>query len=147
MWLYTRGFNKRIMNVDTGKSMKVSDIMYNNRRMIEMEKKPEVTQRNIKARKITYYILGALEIFFVFRLIFKVLGANPESMFVNIIYTLTNIFLAPFKGIFRSAVADGIETQSVLEPELLIAMATYAVLAWGVVKIIELNGRQKDDLN
>lgn len=135
------------MNVDTGKSMKVSDIMYNNRRMIEMEKKPEVTQRNIKARKITYYILGALEIFFVFRLIFKVLGANPESMFVNIIYTLTNIFLAPFKGIFRSAVADGIETQSVLEPELLIAMATYAVLAWGVVKIIELNGRQKDDLN
>ena len=41
------------MNVDTGKSMKVSDVMYNNRRIIEMEKKPEVTQRNIKSRKIT----------------------------------------------------------------------------------------------
>ena len=39
-----------------------------------MENKPTVTQRNIKARKITYYILGALETLFVFRLIFKVLG-------------------------------------------------------------------------
>ncbi|MCD4714756.1 MAG: YggT family protein [Clostridiales bacterium] len=109
-----------------------------------MERKPVATQRNIKARKITYYILGALEILFAFRLVFKVLGANPESMFVNVIYSLTNIFLAPFEGIFRMAVTDGIETQSVLEPQLLIAMASYAVLAWGIVKLIELNGRQKD---
>ncbi|MBE0450834.1 MAG: YggT family protein [Clostridia bacterium] len=109
-----------------------------------MERKPVPTQRNIKARKITYYILGALETLFAFRLIFKVLGANPESTFVNVIYSLTNIFLAPFEGIFRMAVTDGIETQSVLEPQLLIAMISYAVLAWGIVKLIELNGKQKD---
>ncbi len=46
--------------------------------------------------------------------------------------------MAPFKGIFRSAVTNGIETQAVLEPELLIAMASYAVLVWGIIKLIEL---------
>lgn len=109
-----------------------------------METKPVVTQRNIKARKITYYILGALETLFAFRLIFKVLGANPESPFVSIIYKVTEIFLAPFKGIFRLAVADGIETQAILEPQLIIGMITYAVLAWGIIKLIELGGRQRN---
>lgn len=108
-----------------------------------METKPESTQRNIKARKITYYILGVLETLFAFRLVFKVLGANPESSFVNAIYAITNIFMAPFKGIFRSAVTGGIETEAVLEPELLIAMASYAILVWGIIKIIELSGKQK----
>jgi hypothetical protein len=32
----------------------------------------------------------------------------------------------------------------VLEPELLIAMISYAVLAWGIVKLIELYGKQDD---
>lgn len=109
-----------------------------------MENKPTVTQRNIKARKITYYILGALETLFVFRLIFKVLGANPESPFVNGIYAVTGLFLAPFEGIFRAAVSDGIETQAVLEPQLIIGMVSYAVLAWGIIKLMELSGRQKN---
>lgn len=109
-----------------------------------MEQKPVITQRNIKARKVTYYILGAMETLFAFRLIFKVLGANPESPFVNVIYSITAIFLAPFKGIFRSAVTDGIETQAILEPHLIIGMVSYAVLAWGIIKLIELSGRQKN---
>lgn len=106
--------------------------------------KYEVTQGNIKARKIFYYILGVLETLFAFRLIFKILGANPESAFVNIIYDISNVFLAPFKNIFRSAVTKGIETEAVLEPELLIAMASYAILVWGIIKLIELMGKQKD---
>lgn len=106
--------------------------------------KADVTQGNIKARKITYYILGVLETLFAFRLIFKILGANPESAFVKAMYAITNIFLRPFEGIFRSAVTKGIETEAVLEPELLIAMAAYAVLAFGIIKMIELNGKQKD---
>jgi hypothetical protein len=109
--------------------------------------RPDTTQRNMKARKITYYILGVLETLFAFRLVFKILGANPESAFVNVIYSITNIFLAPFKGIFRNAVTNGIETEAILEPELLIAIASYAVLAWGVIKLIELVGNHKDANN
>ena len=77
-------------------------------------------QGNLKARKIVYYILGVLEVLFAFRLIFKLLGANPQSPFVSFIYSVSQAFLSPFSGIFRSAVTKGIETQSVLEPTTII---------------------------
>jgi hypothetical protein len=101
-------------------------------------------QGNLKNRKIIYYILGILEVLFAFRLVFKILGANPASAFVGIIYSVTNLFLTPFVGIFRGAVSKGIETQSVLEPPLIIAMIVYALLAWGIVKLIEIGSKNKD---
>lgn len=101
-------------------------------------------ERNLKTRRIIYYILGALEVFFAFRLVFKILGANPESTFVNIIYSVTNLFLAPFAGIFRMAVSKGIETESVLEPALIIAMIVYALLAWSISKFIDIINNRKN---
>lgn len=95
-------------------------------------------QGNLRIRKIVYYIFGVLEILFGFRLIFKILGANPLSTFVSIIYSVTKLFLAPFTGIFRTAVSNGIETQSVLEPTLIIAMVVYAALAWGIVQLVKI---------
>lgn len=100
--------------------------------------KVDRTEVSLKVRRVVYYILGALEVLFAFRLIFKVLGANPGSPFVSIIYAITNVFLAPFNGIFRTAVTDGIETQSVLEPSLIIAMIVYAALAWGIVRLFDI---------
>jgi len=95
-------------------------------------------ERYLRLRKIVYYILGVLEVLFVFRLVFKLLGANPESPFVAFLYTLSGVFLAPFRGIFRTAVTEGIETQSVLEPANLIAMVVYALAAYGIVRLIRL---------
>ena len=96
-------------------------------------------QGNLKARKIVYYILGVLEVLLAFRLVFKLLGANPQSPFVSFIYSVSQAFLSPFSGIFRSAVTKGLETQSVLEPTTIIAMIVYAVVAWGIVKLIEIS--------
>ncbi len=93
---------------------------------------------DIKTKRIIYYILGTLEVLLGFRLIFKVLGANTESTFVDIIYSVTNVFIAPFTGIFRTAETAGIETQSVLEPALIIAMLVYVLLAWGIVRLIDI---------
>ncbi len=97
------------------------------------------SQGNRKAGKIVYYILGVLEVLFTFRLVFKLLGANPESPFVSFIYSVSQAFLSPFSGIFRSAVTKGIETQSILEPTTIIAMIVYAVIAWGIVKLIDIS--------
>ena len=96
-------------------------------------------QGNFKARKIVYYILGVLEVLLAFRLVFKLLGANPQSPIVSFIYAISQAFLSPFSGIFRSAVTKGIEAQSVLEPTTIIAMIVYAVVAWGIVKLIEIS--------
>ncbi|MDQ7093289.1 YggT family protein [Desulfosporosinus sp. PR] len=94
---------------------------------------------HLKAKQIVYYVLGVIEVLFAFRLVFKLLGANPQSPFVSLIYSITQVFLAPFSGIFPSAVTKGLETQSVLEPSTIIAMIVYAILAWGVIKLIEIN--------
>ncbi|MGH4117366.1 YggT family protein [Clostridium sp.] len=102
------------------------------------------SEHNFKYRKIVYYILGIIEIFFAFRLIFKLLGANPGSTFVSLIYTISGAFLAPFSEIFRTAVTKGIETKSVLEPATIIAMIVYALIAYGIVKLIEIAGIHKD---
>ena len=93
---------------------------------------------NLKFRKTVYYILGILEALFCLRLIFKILGANPVNTFISIIYSITGIFLAPFSSIFRTAVTKGIETKSVLEPATLIAMIVYALIAYGIVKLVKI---------
>lgn len=95
------------------------------------------------AVRIVYYLLGILEALLGIRLILKLLGANPESAFVTFIYNVTGIFLAPFEGIFRNAVSSGIETKSVLEPGTIIAMLIYALIAWGIVKLIRIIKNRK----
>jgi len=97
-----------------------------------------------KIRKIVYYILGVIETLFVFRLIFKLLGANPESIFVSVIYTISGVILAPFTGVFRTAVTKGIETKSVLEPATIIAIIVYALIAYGIVRLVKIYWAPKD---
>ena len=92
----------------------------------------------LKLRKIVCYILGVLEALFAFRLIFKLLGANSGSSFVSLIYTITGILIAPFSGIFETAVNKVVEIKSVLEPTTIIAMIIYALIAYGVVRLIEI---------
>lgn len=89
-------------------------------------------------KSIVYYILGIIEVLLAFRLVFKLLGANPANAFVAGIYSISNLFLTPFTGIFRAATARGVETQAVLEPGTIVAMLVYALIAWGVVKLIEI---------
>ena len=94
------------------------------------------------AGKVIYYILGVLEVLFAFRFVFKILGANTESTFVSFIYSTSDLLLAPFTGIFRMAVSEGIETKSFLEPTLIIGMVVYALLAWGIVKLISISSNK-----
>lgn len=89
-----------------------------------------------RPQRIVYYVLSVLEVLLAFRLVFKLLGANPASPFVAFIYSLTQIFLYPFTGIFPTAVTKGLEAQAILEPTTIIAMIVYAVIAWGIVKLI-----------
>lgn len=100
----------------------------------EIVKKTE--EENFTARRVVYYILGILEVLLGFRLIFKLLGANPNSSFVYFIYSISQVFLVPFNAIFRSSAAQGIETKAVLEPSTIIAMIVYALFAWGIIKLI-----------
>jgi len=87
---------------------------------------------------LVYFFLGLVEILMAFRLVFKLTGASPTSGFVRTIYSLTQIFILPFIGIFRKGYTKGVETTSVLEPSTLVAMVVYALLAWGIVKFVAI---------
>ena len=97
------------------------------------------------AARLIYFLLGILEVLLAFRLIFKLAGASPGSFFVNAIYSLTGIFIMPFRGIFRQAVTTGVETTAILEPATVVAIIVYAVLAWGIVALVRIiSGERKE---
>lgn len=95
---------------------------------------------------LVYYFFGALEILLAFRLILKLAGASMASGFVKMIYGLTGIFTWPFEGIFRKAFTQGVETTSVLEPATIVALGVYAIVAWGIVKLVRISsGEQQSE--
>ena len=92
---------------------------------------------------IVYFIFGVLEVLLSFRFILKVAGANPSSGFVDFIYGLSGFFVSPFNGIFQTRVTQGSETASIFEPSTLVALIVYALVAWGIVKIIQIMSRKE----
>jgi len=86
--------------------------------------------------RVVYYILGVLEVLFAFRLLFKLFGANPDSGFVSFIYSVSSVFVSPFTTIFMSQPTPGIDTEAILEFGTIIAMIVYALIAWGIAKLI-----------
>jgi len=93
-----------------------------------------------------YFIFGVLEILLAFRFVLKLLGANSLNVFVDFIYNLSAVFVAPFAGIFNTSLANGNVATSVFEPATLVALVVYIILAWGIVALINvISGRQQND--
>lgn len=98
---------------------------------------------NTTAQNIVWYILGFVEILLGLRFILKLFGANTNSSFVDLVYTVSKMLTAPFDSIFGVTRATTGETKSVFEPSILVAALVYALIAWGIVKLITIN--QKAD--
>lgn len=96
------------------------------------------------AGKLIYYFFGVVEILLAFRLILKLMGASAGSGFVSGIYSIAGIFIAPFQGIFQRITTQGAETTSVFEPATLVAIIVYVLIAWGIVKLIQIFSGEKE---
>lgn len=96
---------------------------------------------------LVYYIFGALEILLAFRLILKIAGASTGSAFVRLVYGISRFFVMPFEGIFRRFSSQGLETTSVLEPSILVAIIVYAILAVGIVKLIRISSGEEQQID
>lgn len=94
------------------------------------------------AARIIYVLVGIVEGLLAIRFIFKLAGANPGSSFVMFIYSITDVLTAPFRGIFRTAATEGVETTSVFEPATLIAMAIYALIGWAIIRFVGAGSRE-----
>lgn len=95
--------------------------------------------------RFVYYAFSLVETLLVFRFVLKVLGANPSSPFVAFIYNFSSPFEAPFRNIFRTTVAEGLETVSVFEPSTIVAFLVYLVVAAGIVELIKIATAMREE--
>ncbi len=55
-----------------------------------------------KATQFIWLLFGILEGLLGLRFLLKLIGANPSSPIVSLIYSITGFFLEPFKGLIAS---------------------------------------------
>ncbi len=97
---------------------------------------PDQEQRlfTFKVTQLIWLALGIVQALIAIRIILKLIGANPESPFAAFIYNLSDILLFPFAGL----VATPTSGNMMLELSSIIAMIVYALLAWGIERIVWL---------
>ena len=100
------------------------------------QREPEREQRilTFKATQLIWLMFGALEALIVLRIGLKLIGANPDSPIVSLIYGFTGLFLFPFVGVVNSPSAGGM----VLELSSMFAVLIYGLIAWAVVRVVWL---------
>lgn len=84
-----------------------------------------------RATQVVWYIAGLIEAILALRFFLRLVGANPAAGFADLIYTISQPFVAPFNGIVRNASIEG----SVFDWNTLIAMAVYWIVAWAIVRL------------
>ena len=92
------------------------------------------TQRlaTFKAAQLIWLLLGILEAIIALRFIFRLIGVNAVNNFASFIYSLSNLFVAPFITLTGAPAAGNM----VFEFSSLLAMAIYLLIAWGIERII-----------
>lgn len=100
------------------------------------QQEPEREQRifTFKATQLVWLLFGVLEALIALRIGLKLIGANPESPIVALIYGFTYLFLFPFTGLVGSPTAGAM----VLELSSMFAMLIYGLIAWAVERTVWL---------
>ena len=92
-------------------------------------------QQSSVVARVVWLIAGVLLVLLAFRFVLILLGANPANGFANFIYTASHPFAAPFFGLFGYSIKYGV---SRVEVSTLVAMAVYALIAFGISRLLSL---------
>jgi hypothetical protein len=87
-----------------------------------------------RAKQVIYFIFGFINVLLVIRFVLLLLGASQASSFVSLIYGLSRPFALPFQRIFAEPAFNG----SVIEWASLVGIVVYSLIAYGLVRVIEL---------
>ena len=100
------------------------------------QSEPEREQRilTFKVTQLIWLLFGILEALIALRIGLKLIGANPDSPIVALIYGFTNLFLFPFTGLVGSPTSGVM----VLELSSMFAMLVYGLIAWAMERIVWL---------
>lgn len=95
--------------------------------------------RPYRLARLVYLIAGIIEALILIRIVLKLLAANPDAGFTAFMYSITDPLVAFFQGVFPAPSAQG----SVLELSAILAIVVYALLAWAIVRVIEITARRR----
>ena len=100
------------------------------------QREPERERRifSFKATQLVWLLFGLLISMIALRIGLKLIGANPGSPIVTLIYGFTDLFLFPFNGMVNSPTTGNL----VLELSSFFAILVFGLIAWGVAKVIWL---------
>ncbi|MEL4898492.1 YggT family protein [Crocosphaera sp. Alani8] len=106
-------------------------------RLHQEERRIEQAQRNLIVNRLLkgmFFLVSALETLLVLRFLLKFAGANPDSLFSQVIYGWSSPFVAPFVNLFNDInLGNG-----VVEITTITAMIIYGLLASLGGRLVEL---------
>ncbi len=86
---------------------------------------------------VVWFVSGVLSTLLGFRFVLALLGANASNGFADFIYSASRPFVSPFFNLFSyDSVTNGI---SRFEFFTLVAIAFYSLIAWGIVRLVNIN--------
>lgn len=98
----------------------------------------ESADNRVVVARIVWYIAGFIIALLAIRIVLLMLGANKGTGFVDFIYAISGIFAAPFAGIFATPSYG----QFFFDTASIVAIVIYALVAWGIAKLIVINKTQ-----
>lgn len=109
-----------------------------------VQRRSEVTAEKVSgvvlAKRVVWFIAGFIIVLLTLRIVLQLLGANDAAGFVNFIYSISQPFAQPFYGMFPEP-TRGVST---LDVSSIFAIIIYALVAWGITKLITLTRPRTD---
>lgn len=122
-----------ILNADREEEVEIihEPSIYQERRVVHSS---TLEQRLLLSRvtQFLWVLFGFLEGLIGIRVVLKMIGANSGAFFTQIVYGLTDYFLWPFAGVTSNPEIGVIQ----FEISSAIAMIVYALIAWGLNRLI-----------
>lgn len=95
-------------------------------------------RRVLKLEDVVWFLLAVVMSILIIRFVLLLLGAKQGTPFVDFMYGISSPFIAPFAGIFGNSETYNVYAGSRLEPESIVAMLVYGLLAYILVLGIRL---------
>ena len=105
---------------------------YKEVRTTQHEQGQEQRVATFKVTQLIWLMIGLLEAAIALRVVFKLIAVNAANPFAAFLYSVTDLFVAPFASLIGAPAAGGM----VLEISSIIAMIVYFLIAWALERIV-----------
>jgi uncharacterized protein YggT (Ycf19 family) len=111
--------------------------------VVETEREVERGRGAARISQVVDYIFYVIYALLAIRFLLALLAARQRAGFVQLIYTVTDPFYAPFRGIVAEPTA---ESGARFALSILLAIVVYALLHMGINELLRLIAHRKTEI-